>query len=159
QRVDERELLKRLRAETERTFGVSFSSLLRFISDHLLTCNERNLQALLQTPRKEYTDETSLQLQNVECSPVSRQSVKLLSQSLHPGLQETSAAWLTQTAEAALADTEILRELSRLLQLYERSHGGRTDAWFVTDLNGRCIYMNPAAEVFCGIRLLHAWKD
>jgi len=159
QQVDERELLERLHAETERTFGVSFSSLLRFISDHLLTRNERNFQALLQMARKEYTDETSLLLQSVERSPASQQSVELPSKSLHSALQETSVAWLTKTAEAALADTEILRELSRLLQLYERSRGGRTDAWFVTDLNGRCIYMNPAAEVFCGMRLLHAWKD
>lgn len=159
QQVDERELFERLHAETERTFGVSFSSLLRFISDHLLTRNERNFQALLQTARKENADQSSLytpQLQSIDPFPTSRQSAEV---PIRPGLQESSLAWLTQTAEAALDDTEILRELSRLLQMYERSSGGRTDAWFLINLNGRCIYMNPAAEVFCGMRLLNAWKD
>ena len=43
---DERELLEHVRNETQRTLGVSFTSLLRFISDHLLTQSERDLQAI-----------------------------------------------------------------------------------------------------------------
>jgi signal transduction histidine kinase len=43
--------------------------------------------------------------------------------------------------------------------LHEQSTGDRTDAWLVVDLDGRCVYMNPVAEVFCGIRLMEAWED
>jgi len=165
--VNESEMLEHLRIETERTFGVDFSSLLRFISDHLLTRNERDFQNLLQASHREDSSETPHQLPHMDLPPVSGVStrtpsgVEALRESLnsHHGLRPTSTAWLTQTAEAALDDAEIVRELSRLLQLYERSSGDRTDAWFVVDLNGRCMYMNPAAEVFCGIRLLSAWKN
>jgi len=167
QKADEHELLERVREETERTFGISFSSLVRFISDHLLTRNERDLQALLPPAQKEYASDAPLQVpqprmvvQGLKHFPTLEQAVA--PQTLfgtpdlsRPDLWGTSMAWLTQTSEAALARTEILGELSRLLQLYEQSTGDRTDGWFVVDLNGQCMYMNPAAEVFCGIRLMN----
>jgi GAF domain-containing protein len=61
QKVDERELLERVRQESQRTFGVSFISLLRFISDHLLTQNERDLQALMHAAQEEYKGAGSLE--------------------------------------------------------------------------------------------------
>src|SRR5438270_653845 len=53
QNTDEQEVLTRVRRESERTFGVSFSSLLHFISDHLLTRNERDLHAILHAGQQE----------------------------------------------------------------------------------------------------------
>src|SRR5215467_8475469 len=61
QKTDEYELLERVRQESQRTFGVSFTSLLRFISDHLLTRNERDLQALMSAAREEHQAIDSLQ--------------------------------------------------------------------------------------------------
>src|SRR5258708_30559784 len=61
QKADEYELLQRVRKESQRTFGVSFTSILRFISDHLLTRNERDLQALMYAARAEYDGITSPQ--------------------------------------------------------------------------------------------------
>ena len=49
----EQALLENVRAETERTFGIKFTSLLRFISDHLLTSSEHDFQSLLQTLQSE----------------------------------------------------------------------------------------------------------
>jgi signal transduction histidine kinase len=44
-------------------------------------------------------------------------------------------------------------ELSRLIMQLKQSASGVEDAWFVVDLNGACIYMNPAAEALCQIRM------
>ena len=124
---DEQALLAQVRDEAEHTFGVSFSSILHFISDHLLTRNERELHAILQTA------------QQVGSSQVAT--------------QEDSVTLLTQTAEAALVRAEVVSELGQLWsQLHHFSEQDHVkDAWFVIDLNGLCIYMNPAAESFCGL--------
>jgi K+-sensing histidine kinase KdpD len=151
---DELELLAYVREETRRTFGVSFTSLLRFISDHLLTQDERNLQAMLYNYQAEATLDTS------NLSPIS----SLLAQ-LPPersltrrasGQPETFAdtlSLLTQMAETALVRTGIVGELSRLIMQLKASTNGVKDAWFVVDLNGVCVYMNPAAETLCETRL------
>ncbi len=49
----------------------------------------------------------------------------------------------------------MLGELSRLLMQLKQSTNGvkDKDAWFVIALNGTCMYMNPAAESLCEIRL------
>lgn len=173
QKVDEHALLEHVREESERTFGVSFTSLLHFISDHLLTDSERNLQAILQATQEKCTVENSPAFCGIPGS-------------FSPSPQQTSVAWLTQTAEAALVRADLLRDVgaalvatqalssvpaarrtplrstvgaSHSLQLYERSTENRTDAWFVVDLNGQCMYMNPAAEMFCAIRLMDAWEE
>jgi len=194
-KVDEHELLERVRQESQRTFGVSFTSLLHFISDHLLTRNERDLQALMHAAQEEYRDTRSL---NATQSREGVQEADIFTslpsfdegESLRRGLQEPSVTWLTRTAEAALARADLLRDVGAALataqvqslasarskearggitsardgkeaslQLHEQSTNDRTDAWFVVDLNGRCMYMNPVAEVFCGIRLMKAWED
>jgi K+-sensing histidine kinase KdpD len=151
---DELELLAYVREETRRTFGVSFTSLLRFISDHLLTQDERNLQAMLYN----YQSEATLDASNL--SPIS----SLLAQ-LPPerslvrrasGQSETFAdtlSLLTQMAETALVRTGIVGELSRLIMQLKVSTNSVKDAWFVVDLNGVCVYMNPAAEALCETRL------
>ena len=116
QNGDEQEMLAQVRLETERTFGVSFTSLLHFISEHLLTRSERNLHDIL-----------------------------------HPANQGIEL--LTQTAEAALARVQVLSELGRLFIQLKQTTGHGKDAWFIVDLNGYCIYMNPAAQVFSGMHI------
>jgi signal transduction histidine kinase/GAF domain-containing protein len=204
QKADEYELLERVRQESQRTFGVSFTSLLRFISDHLLTRNERDLQALMSAAREEYHTITSLRttqpqtlVQKEEnsshCSSTEEaftsQALFGEQKTLRSAPQETSVTWLTQTAETALARADLLRDVGAALataqaqswastrtkeargplnaaendmgtphSLHEVTND-RDDAWLVVDLDGRCVYMNPAAEVFCGIRLMETWED
>lgn len=152
---DDLALLKMVREESERTFGVSFSSLLRFISGHLLTSSERTLQNILYTLQEE---------QEVK-------DFNYVSGTISPLLQEERAAILVQMAEAALDHADLVgnesaahteatasnralsSDTSAVSQLYQRVTRDMTTPWIVTDLKGQCIYANPAAEVFCGIRL------
>jgi signal transduction histidine kinase len=139
--LDELLLLKRVREESEQIFGVSFSSLLRFISDHLLTSSERDLQKLLhavndeqQATQANYMNETMLPF------------------------EEQKTATLIETAEAALVRAGLLGDVSAglppmITQLYESIRSDMATPWFVTDGRGKCIYVNPAAEVFCGIQV------
>ncbi len=136
---DEYALLQRVREEALRTFGVSFTSLLRFIGDHLLTQGERNLQNVLQTSTQQSADQPAN-------SP------------------EESLALLTSTAEAALARASIISDVGAALataqdperaglpffQLSQYGKSDASDAWIATDLNGCCLYMNHFAEVFLG---------
>nr|BBH95205.1 hypothetical protein KTA_34040 [Thermogemmatispora argillosa] len=146
QRTDEEEerLLAQVRSEFERTFGISFISLLRFIADYLLACPEQDLREIMQAVR-----------QRSQAVVTSTSPQALLNGQLTDGVpsQNPSAALLTRSAEEALERASILSELSRLVQLHERLPGHLTDAWFAVDLSGRCIYMNPAAESLCGVRL------
>ena len=75
-----------------------------------------------------------------------------------PLLEEQKAATLIETAEAALVRAGLLGDVSAgltpvITQLYERIRSDMTTPWFVTDGRGKCIYVNPAAEVFCGIHV------
>ncbi len=141
-RADEQALLERIRQESIRIFGVSFGTLLRFLSDHLLTRNERDLQNILQISNNDVGE-------------------RLIAPSL-----------LIQTAEAALTQAGVLGNIGAALanitsenqgqhqeqhalnlQLYERLTRDTSDGWFIIDPQGYCIYANPAAEAFCGIRM------
>ena len=183
--VDQQALLTQVQHEAENIFGISFSSLLHFISDHLLTRSERELQAILQTIQQtktssiassnELPDEVSLPLWKTSSasrnetewgqspsatasffsSSFGKNGVEAFSQTASPW-QEDSVVLLTQTAEAALVRAEVVSELGRLWsQLHyssdEQDHA--KDAWLVIDLQGLCIYMNPAAESFCGLTM------
>ena len=205
QKADEYELLERVRQESQRIFGVSFTSLLRFISDHLLTRNERDLQALMSVAREENRAIASLQTTQLQTQAQREENSSHWSstaeaftsqalfgeqETLRTDPQETSVTWLTQTAEAALARADLLRDVGAALaaaqaqswastrtkeawgplsgaendigtphSLHGQVTSDRDDAWLVVDLDGRCVYMNPAAEVFCGIRLMEAWED
>src|SRR5215469_306343 len=190
QKADEYELLERVREESQRTFGVSFTSLMRFISDHLLTRNERDLQALMYASSQEYNGITSPQTTQAQAlAQRTERATEWLSTAeaftphdffgeqktllLHP--RETSVTWLTQTAEAALARADLLRDVGAALataqaqswassrtkeawnslsgaendmgtpdSLHGQVTNDRDDAWLVVDLNGQCVYMNPA---------------
>ena len=152
--LDDMALLKQVQEESERTFGVSFSGLLHFISDHLLTRSERDLQEILHAANNQQQDQEAGYLAGNA-----------------PLLLEERTEVLVQTAEAALARAGLLGDVSAALtatidpdqtlssdasalsQLYERVTRDMTSPWFVTDPQGHCIYANPAAEVFCGMRL------
>jgi signal transduction histidine kinase len=152
---DDLALLKNVWEESERTFGVSFSSLLHFISDHLLTRSERSVQDMLHAVHNDH------KIKDVNYNPGD----------VTPPLQEERTITLMQTAKDATARTGLLGHVSAALttaiapnralssdstalsQLYQRVTRDMTNPWFVTDPQGRCIYVNPAAEVFCGIRL------
>ena len=140
--LDELLLLKKVREESEQIFGVSFSSLLRFISNHLLTSSERDLQKILQAVNDEQQST----------------HVAYVKGTAQPLLEEQKAATLIETAEAALVRASLLGDVSAELtpaitQLYERIRSDMTTPWFVIDGRGKCIYVNPAAEVFCGIHI------
>jgi signal transduction histidine kinase/GAF domain-containing protein len=121
--------------ETEQTFGIRFSSLLRFVSDHLLTQSERDLQTIGYAALESDV-------------PIPPGSLSLL----------PSSALLLQAAEDALARARLFGNVGAALavippRLYEQLAQNTTDAQFLIDLEGHCLYMNPAAEVWCGRRL------
>lgn len=151
---DEMELLAYVREETQRTFGVSFTSLLRFISDHLLTQDERHLQAMLYDYQSERTLEarelSSVAAASVE--PVAERALAMQA-SNQAGTFADTLSLLTQMAETALVRTGMVGELSRLIMQLQLSTNGVKDAWLVVDLNGVCVYMNPAAESLCETRM------
>jgi signal transduction histidine kinase/GAF domain-containing protein len=188
--VDEQVLLERVRQESMRTYGVSFSTLLRFLSDHLLTRNERDLQDILRTSRDAVETDPSLVSRTSlsRPAPIDQPFASPLPQALdkHGKLeipnqeaaqdehtqQDEGMALLIQTAEAALAQAGVLsnvgaalanitsgnqeqhREQQSLnLQLYEHLTRDTSDGWFIVDPQGYCIYVNPAAEAFCGMRM------
>jgi len=154
QQQDDLALFEQVQKESERAFGVSFGSLLHFISDHLLTRSERDLQDILHAVQDEQRAKDAGHLAGTAI----------------PFLEERTEV-LVQTAQAALANTGLLGDFSAALmtaidsertlssditeiaQLYERLTHEMTNPWFVTDTQGRCIYANAAAEIFCGIRL------
>jgi nitrogen-specific signal transduction histidine kinase/transcriptional regulator with GAF, ATPase, and Fis domain len=151
---DELEHLAYVREETQRTFGVSFTSLLRFISDHLLTQDERNLQAMLYAYQSERILETndlaSAASTLVGSSPERSLAMRASDQA---GAFADTLSLLTQMAETALVRTGMVGELSRLIMQLQLSTNGVKDAWLVVDLNGVCVYMNPAAEALCETRM------
>lgn len=182
---DEHEILAHVRTEAEQTFGVSFSSLLHFISDHLLTRGERELQAMLQSVVQQ--EGPSLVADMASAEPVAASStahsfsqqpsavdsstlppmatpsfssaafteeIASIFREAVPRWQDDGVALLTQTAETALARAQVLSELGRLLtQFNQAEHDHLKDSWFVVDLNGMCVFMNRAAEAFCGLHM------
>ncbi|MBV9230929.1 MAG: GAF domain-containing protein, partial [Chloroflexi bacterium] len=155
---DELELLEYVRKETQHTFGVSFTSLLRFISDHLLTQNERDLQAVL------YAGQSGAVLEAIERPRVDSTAlftVKAAEQAATHAAQSEerknsfadTLSLLSQTAESALVRAGMVGELSRLIFQLKQSANWVNNPWFVVDLDGLCRYMNPPAEALCGTRL------
>ena len=203
---EELRLLKKVREETERNFNISFSSLLRFIGENLLSRSEGDLRTMLgvladetaqapaqtdghmqapgdQVPRLENGQE-SLALQqerlndtegSVPPRPVETEagSASSLTVGISPSLpEERDPAALLRTTEAALARAGLLGNVGAALiaaldpgavlargnasvipRLYEQVTRDMQDPWFIVDLYGQCIYVNPAAEALCGIRL------
>ena len=149
---DEREAIEHVRRETEHTFGIHFSSLLRFISDHLLTRSERDLHTML------YRGDNALHAFPEEHAFVEEEIADIVAAGMQeertfaPFSQGESIAFLTHTAEAALARVAVMSELGGLLLQLQQTTGYTNDAWFVTDSQGHFLSMNASAELFCGMR-------
>lgn len=176
----EQELLARLREETMNTFGVSLGSVLRFISDHLLSRSERHLQDILRSSRVPVLsgeiDEVAAFAPEERQEAYSKGPVFLTRISDIENLEHSAGgegtAFLIQVADAALAHTDFLRDISsavmRVLhideaqpQAYEHLRRELAEPWFIVDLNGCCIYLNRAAEQFCELDTelegVHTW--
>jgi signal transduction histidine kinase/GAF domain-containing protein len=181
---EELRLLKKVREETERSFSISFSSLLRFISDHLLTRSEGDLQAILRAfdGRKDHAPAAPGMAERSPGEGVQQLEMELFSRASHqerlpapeqaPTSEERDADVFARSAEAALARAGLLGDVGAALtaaldpgymlargsasaipRLYEQVTRDMQDPWFIVDLRGQCIYVNPAAEALCGIRL------
>lgn len=179
--VSGQDLLERLHKETMNTFGVSLDSVLRFISDHLLTRSERHLQDIL---RSSYASNLSAESQEAgtfavpgQEMPYSKETLFLARSSdieqLETSTGREGTAFLMQAADEALARTDFITEISAALmrvwnvdeaqpQAYDHLKRKLADPWFIVDLDGNCVYCNRAAELFCGMRTeldgAHAWS-
>jgi signal transduction histidine kinase/transcriptional regulator with GAF, ATPase, and Fis domain len=153
--LDDHELLARVYAQSRQAFGVSLSSLLQFISDHLLTLSERNLHDTLFSVEQE-TLPLGEELVLMQYASAQTEAFSPPNKHVNADVfafHEESVAFLTQKAEVALARAKEFSELSHALSQLKQKPGHHKDALFALDLSGHCIYMNPAAEVFCGMHV------
>lgn len=185
---DELVLFKKMSEVTQRDLGIRFSSLLHFMSEHLLTRSEQDIQAIFrQEEIGEEVEERVVASQDdyeVAADALARQLQReIIARSRKRTMpagdergqalpHEQDAAVLMRTAEVALARAGLLGDAGAALtaafdprlmiersatsaipQLYEQVTRDMQDPWFIVDLHGQCIYMNPAAEAFCGMRL------
>ena len=147
---EEYALLMHVRQEAQRTFGVSLSSLLRFVSDNVLNNTTHDIHMLLHEQRADAPSLNALVVsQRENTSSFTHENGK----KHRASLQHTLSA-LTQTTQAVLARAGVVSELSSLLMQVQQPTNGVKDAWFVVDLGGFCVYMNPVAEAFCGVRMI-----
>jgi signal transduction histidine kinase/GAF domain-containing protein len=156
---DELALFKTMREIALRDLGISFSSLLHIMSEHLLTRSERDIQAIFYDEEMEESEGADVEAQfdgSVDQSLPHEQDVAVL---IHTVESALARAGLLSDAGAALTaafDPRLLLErsaTSAIPQLYEQVTRDMQDPWFIVDLHGQCIYMNPAAEALCGMRL------
>ncbi len=135
-------LLEQVQDEAQHLFGVSFGTLLRFVSRYLLTRDERALMSLASSGVEDYqkisSNSYAEEMQEFATAPV---------------LLNDTLSWLARRTEAALRRAGMLGELSELLMQLTESTGGVRDAWFMTDLEGNFVYMNPTAEALSGISM------
>ncbi|GCE17232.1 sensor histidine kinase [Dictyobacter kobayashii] len=148
QLYEELKLFKEIRAEAQHTFGLNFSHMMRWMSEQLLTQNERSLQAMRSAIENEHTfDPFTTSLENEQLLP---SALFLEESSLQPDVANAETqALLAQTAESALTRAAMIGELSRLITHLKQSTNWVRDPWFVVDLDGYCLYMNPAARQWC----------
>ncbi len=148
-------LLARVREEAKRTFGVSLTSMLRFVSDNLLSNNERDARILFQEDVQRHGTNNDVGRAQI-VFPISN-SRQTDSQDQNT-IANNNLSFLTQTTHAVLTRTGIVSELSALLMQVQHPTRGIKDAWLVTDIQGICIYMNPVAEALCHVQLVDIEK-
>ena len=148
-------LLTRVREEVQRTFGVSLTSMLRFVSDNLLVNNERNVGVRSPQDVEKLTVGDTVEGATIAFPSVTNEQTR--GQDQHLSANDTLSL-LTQTTHAVLTRTGIVSELSALLMQVQHPTKGIRDAWLVTDLHGICMYMNPVAEALCHVQLVDIEK-
>ncbi|HEY0756813.1 MAG TPA: ATP-binding protein [Ktedonobacteraceae bacterium] len=156
-------LLERVREAAMSTFGVSLSSILRFLSDHLLTRSERHLQDILLSS---HTSALLEEKREGDTLAYGEKALFLVRSSEIEQLETSTAsegtAYLMQAADEAIAWSGFLRDVSAALmrvwnvdetqpQAYEILRRNLADPLFIVDLQGNCLYCNRAAELFCGL--------
>lgn len=150
-------LLARVREETQSAFGVNFSTLMRFISERLLTQDERNapVLSLADASSAIYPGEQERMGVKQSIASVDQKSIEqmLSATSSNKTTLASTLSRLIRSTGTTLVRADMLGELSELLMTVKASTDGVKEAWFVIDLQGMCIYMNPAAEQFCGIAM------
>lgn len=151
-------LLVQVREKVQRTFGISFASFLRFVSECLFVQNESEGKAAgISCEHDELAINSVNALKRDADDWDQEEDVLRLANDLSESVCKASFAetlsLLAQTAESALTRAGMVGHLGRLLGQLKDSAVGVKDAWFVVDLNGICEYMNPAAESFCEMRL------
>jgi signal transduction histidine kinase/GAF domain-containing protein len=154
----EYEYFLQVREETKRTFNISLSSLLHFISKNLLTRSEHDLQDILYAGQDQRVRELGESyLTQPAFTGVSGGQLALPESTL--SVQDGGAlthilSLLTQTTETTLERTDMLGALGKLIMgLGQSAADGVKDAWFIVNHQGTCVYMSPAAEALCDIRM------
>ncbi|GHO84186.1 ATP-binding protein [Dictyobacter formicarum] len=145
---EELRLFKEIRAHAQRTFGLNFSQLMRWISEQLLTRSERNLHNIRYAiENKQAIDPFTTSL---ETEPLLPAALLFESSPFQPGPANVETQdLLAQTSESALTRAAMIGELNRLIIHLKQSTNWVRDPWFVVDLDGYCLYMNPAARQWC----------
>ena len=154
-------LLQRVREETQRTFGVSFTTLLRFMAEKLPSLSERALHMDLFTDQ----DKESFSFGDMLGFPTDVQADAYLPSAEKHVIYERERDTLgeaspdretlslfAQTTETALTQVAMLGGFGRLLLQLQQSTNWVNNAWFIVDLQGRCMYMNSAAKSLCDLR-------
>lgn len=158
------EFFKQVREETQRTFGLSFSSLMNWVNEHLLTQSEREREAIRNAIQNEQVPGSlrfPIEVEHLAASPLLlREKFLDIDIDVENVLRVDAEApfgatqdVLAQTAASALTTAAMLGELDRLITHLKLSTNWVKDAWFVVDLNGYCLYMNPAARQLCELSL------
>src|SRR5579875_205993 len=158
----EQALLQQVRQESERTFGLRFSSLLRIISDNMLTSGERNIlnnvgvfplaeglseaTAWGQYYRDAGNEDRRFQVERVAILTEVEAALARIGLLGGGGARPGDAGDTLDSSQARAQDPS-------LSQFNEAVTGYVIEPLFVVDLAGRCMYVTPTAEAFCNRQL------
>lgn len=150
-------LLRRVREEAQHTFGVSFSVLLHFMAEKLPVLSEHALSRGISTDQQK----EPFSLPNMLDFPTGAQLGAYIASPekrvIHDGESDNSSdretlSLLAQTTRTALTQVAMLGGFGHLLMELKQSANLETDAWFIVDLQGHCMYVNRVAESLCSLR-------
>jgi signal transduction histidine kinase len=129
---------------------------LRFMAEKLSSLSERALPTDLGSGQdKEILSlrdmlafSTDAQVDTYRSSPEKR----VIHEKEYDTRGEAVASRETLSLETALTQATLLGGFSRLLLQLKQPTNWVNDAWFIVDLQGHCMYMNPVAEYLCHLR-------